>query len=459
MAKRVRPVVGVQRRYAWRLYPTPEQVEAMHEQTRMCATLWNALLEMCERRMGGGVQRRGRVVSFHCGECASLSASSSGKIVLCDDHRLPSEFDMGYWISEMLAECPEWRALSTWTPRRVAGNLFAAFKAFFKRAKAGAGAASGYPRYKSTRHADAIPHRCLSGCAIRKSDRHEQSWTVKLKGVPGEIWARGRVPSTPHEWMDADVRFVAGRWEISAAMSLDERRRSCGSLVPTTVRFDLIDGLASVNGAMDTPDDLIRAKALDDQRARMQSAFDVRWPRGKRLSDEEWQEKCEERAEISRLAARVARVRNNALHLWSKRLAERASVLTIYKPRVKENTATPRGDANEWGAAVKTVSALNRSALSFAPAMAAQMLEYKAREIGIPVQVIEDDKPGVAIGGKLVAAGKAVRKAKRATTERNHNERNQQRVGRTGRGDRGSDRPGQGSHGSQSRPEAGQAGV
>lgn len=454
--KRTRPVVGVQRRYAWRMYPTAEQAAAFIAQARMCAELWNALLEMCERRMARSVQRHKRSVSFHCDECARLS--STGKIVLCEAHKMPSEFDMGYWISETLAECPEWRTLSTWTPRRVATSLSAAFKAFFKRAKAGAGASSGYPRYKPTRHADAIPHRCVSGCAIRKSNRHPQSWTVRLKGVPGEIWARGRVPGDPHEWMDADVRFVAGRWEISVAMSLDERRITHGPTRPVTVRFNLLDGFAMVNNDPQTPEGLIHAMGLDDRRASMQAAFDMRWPRGKRLTDQEWQERCEELAEITRLAARVARVRRNALHVWSKRVVERASMLTIYKPPVRESTATPRGNAQEWGASVETVSALNRRALSYAPAMAAQMLEYKAKEIGIPVQVIEDAAPEIAVGEKLVAAGKAVRKAKRAIME-NDNERHQQRTGRAGRGYRGGDGPGERSHGPQGRPQAGQVGV
>jgi putative transposase len=411
MAKRERPVIGVQRRYAWRLYPTPEQAEAMSEHARMCAQLWNALLEMCERRMGGGVQRRGKSVSFHCAECASLSAD--GKIVLCDEHNLPSDIAMGYWISAMRAECPEWSALSTWTPRRVATSLFKAFKAFFKRAKAGAGAASGYPRFKAVGRADAIPHRCVSGCSVRKSSRHEQSWNVHLQGVPDTTWARGRLPKTVNEWMDADISYRAGRWEISVAVAIDERRSSHGHPQPITVRFDLIDGLASVNGVLDTPDELIRVKLLDDRRASMQAEFDTRWPRGKRWSDEEWAERCEDKAEIGRLAARIARVRNNALHVWSARLVCGASVLTIYKPAVKEATATPRGDAQEWGAAVKTVSAINRSALSFAPAMAVQMLEYKAKEIGIPVQVVEDAKPEIAVGHDLSAVTKAVRKARR----------------------------------------------
>ena len=460
MAKRTRPIIGVQRRYSWALYPAADQEAALARQARMCAALWNALLEMCERRMRGGVQRRGRSVSFHCAACAGLSAN--GKVILCERHDLPSDDDMGYWISDMRAECPEWRALSTWTPRRIAKFLFSAFKAFFKRAKAGAGAASGYPRYKSTRHADAIPHRCASGCAIRKSDRHEQSWTVRLRGVPGEIWARGRVPGDPHEWMDADVRCISGKWEISVAVDIDKRRRSCADapLLPVTVRFDLIDGFATVNNELQTPEGLIHAMDLDDRRVRMQATFDLRWPRGKRWSDDEWRERCEEKAEIGRLASRVARVRSNALHCWSKRVAECASVMTIYKPRLKDYTASPRGNEREWGAAVETVSTLNRRALSYAPAMAAQMLAYKAKEIlgDDKVQVIEDVNPGIAVGEKLVAAGKAVRKMKRAIDERNDSD-HQQRTGRTGRGHRRGDGLGQRSHGPQGRSQAGQAGV
>ena len=39
MAKRKRPVDGMQRRYEWRLYPTPEQMAALREQAAMCADL------------------------------------------------------------------------------------------------------------------------------------------------------------------------------------------------------------------------------------------------------------------------------------------------------------------------------------------------------------------------------------------------------------------------------------
>ena len=99
--------------------------------------------------------------------------------------------------------------------------------------------------------------------------------------------------------------------------------------------------------------------------------------------------------------------------MWSKQIVERASILTIYKPRVKENTKTPRGGSKEWGAAIECVSTLNRSTLSYAPAMAAAMLEYKAKELGIRCDIVEDMAPGIAVGKAIVAAGKTARRIAR----------------------------------------------
>src|SRR5262249_23268463 len=72
----------------------------------------------------------------------------------------------------------------------------------------------------------------------------------------------------------------------------------------------------------------------------------------------------------------------------------------------------------EWGANIKVVSQINRRALSYAAGKAVQMLVYKASEAGIPCDVITDDAPDLAIGGKLVAAGKTLRELKRALKEK-----------------------------------------
>ena len=406
MAKRTRPVDGVNRRYAWKLYPTPEQDLALRQQAAMCADLWNALLRMCEdiyergNRHGGWVFTRSGPRVPEAGEEPNRTG-------------LPSEYDMGYWITAMLDECPEWRALSTWTPRRVATSLSMAYKAFFRRAREGAGASSGYPKYKSRRRHLSIPHRCDSGCAMNKSARHDRSYELRLKGVDGSIWARGMLPAKVSEYLDVDVMFRDGHWEASIAVAI-ERRRVSHQADDIVVRFDLLDCLAQVNGVAETPDEIVRAQILQDHLDALKSETSVKWPRGgRRYSDEEWTERCEDMAEIGRLSSYIARVRKDALHVWTTRIVARARSLTIIKPAIRLLTKSPRGDKRDWGAEVEIVSDINRNTLSYAPALAVQMLEYKAKEAGITCEVITDEAPKIEVGNQMVVAAKAARRIKR----------------------------------------------
>src|SRR5690606_18999549 len=75
-------------------------------------------------------------------------------------------------IKYLRRECPEWQELNADTPAQVIFKLDEAFKAFFKRAKSGAGAASGYPRYKRTKDGDSIPFR-VNGKGWRLYDASE----------------------------------------------------------------------------------------------------------------------------------------------------------------------------------------------------------------------------------------------------------------------------------------------
>jgi transposase len=448
--KRTRPLNGVTRRYSWRLYPTVEQEAELRQHAVMCGELWNALLETCEllysvrvwvfQKDAGGpllfneagnlhalklsdvlLRRRfWRPLSVH--EVLRSRSSQINPDKLDIRTYQPSEFDMGYWVSGLLSDCPEWRALSTWTPRRVVTSLKAAYLAFFRNP------AGGRPRYKNVRKHLSVPHRCISGCRIRKSDRHERSWEIRLKGITGSIWARGMLPKPDivHEWLDADIMYRDGHWEASIATDIESRRHSGGNQ-NLEIRFGVIGGLASINGELDTPQydaaNLSFAHDLEIVLDRKKSEFDLRWPRGKRCdSVEEAQERRDEREEISRLSGRVARIRRNALHVWTSRIIRRAESISIICPAISEHVETPRGDASNWGANVETVSHLNRKTLSFAPAMARAMLEYKAKEAGIKCIVIEDEASDLTVGRKLVAAGKSLRKAKRAI-RRKYNER------------------------------------
>lgn len=466
MAKRTRPIDGVQRRYMWRLYPDKHQAAQLHEQAAMCADLWNALLAMIETRYARALTRDGRHISFHCADCARLSgstvdplqcavklppqyvveqmvepvalsieraieehgrarASSGPRVRLCPAHKLPSEFDLGNWISEpghrapspeghLLRDCPEWRALSTWTPRRVATNLIGAFAAFFRRVKAG-DPRPGYPRYKSRLRDLAIPHRSVSGCRIWRGNaawhtyHHHNNWSVQLKGVDGPIRAYLHYDGDVTEWMDVDILCRNGRWEASAAVAVRPWRRGGNEAI--TVRFDLIDGLASVNGVMDTPQELLDAQLLQEQYDEQQSEHDRRWPRGRLLLADDARARQEDRDRLARLAAKIARKRKNALHVWSAAIIRRTSALTILRPpNLKENSESVRGRKRDYGAyAVDAATEINRVALGYAPAAAVAMLEYKAREAGVPCVVIDDAEAPFLERVNLIAAAERER--------------------------------------------------
>jgi hypothetical protein len=243
---------------------------------------------------------------------------------------------------------------------------------------------------------------------LKKSPRHERSWTLRLKGVSGEIWARGALPADVSEWMDVDIIHRDGRWEASAAVAIKSRRG--GGNQALTIRFDLLDGFAEIDGTLETPDALVRAQALNDRLDVMKSEAAIKWPRGRRYPEQEWAERCEAVAEIGRMSSYVARIRRDALHVWTARVVSRAGMLTVVKPAVKQLTKSPRGNEHTWGAEVEIVSSVNRNTLSYAPAMAVQMLEYKAKEAGIRCDIVIDDVPKIAVGSLMAAAAKTTRR-------------------------------------------------
>jgi transposase len=399
----------------FKLYPTPDQDKILREQAAMCADLWNALLEMCETRFRHGVQGR----SFHCAACAALFDGC--KVKLCEAHKLPSEFDMGYWITDMLAQCPEWRALSTWTPRRVANSLSTAWQGFFRRLRTGGGDAPGYPRYKSRRRHFSIPHRAVSGCTLAKSPRHQKSWCVKLKGIPDTLWARGRFPGEVVKHTNVDIKFDGIDWCASVACVLDfSDPRHRGGSDSVDVKFDLIDGFATVNEQLETPDGLAAAARIEEYAQERRSEFDTKWPRGKRLTAAELVERQNDASDITRLRRKAARIRKNALHVWSSQTVGRAATLTVHDPAIKKHLKTPHGDRTNWGAATKEVSALNRAVTNYSAGAAVAMLTYKAEEAGIKFSKQDDPTPTIAIGAAMVGAGKTLRRITRKIHKGDH---------------------------------------
>jgi putative transposase len=517
------------RRYTFKLYPNKAQDAALREHARMCAELWNALLEMRETHYRRTKQRGDKKTSL-------------------------TAFDQGKDLTALRSALPEWAAQPRGTQERVAEMIDLAFKAFFRRAKEGAGASSGYPRFKRVRDrhgaivADSVHMRepaksswsfapssaigrCPPGSKASFSDEAESesppkskgyqqataeypriggdgrhanydhvsdvtaeypriggdgrvyvpaenvaataedpriggdgrsqtissSWRLKMRGVPGQIKARGEFPLAPTSHKTADIRFERGSWWFSICVEMPARRHKGKQSLK--VEFDLIDSFATVksadgqcvpglsdpfsngrksefpivNKAQQTgpcgePENAGEAQASAPATMTPRScgepenageaqgavaAFDAlqreRDKRFKKFSNR-WRKYTKR---IAAIKAKDARRRHYQLHVWSTDIARRASELEIIAPP-KQALQSGRGSEARPGAEVKAIALLNRHVLNMAPASAIQMLEYKLAETGAPCEMVRRDKHEITVGGVLRAASVAVRKVNRA---------------------------------------------
>jgi hypothetical protein len=274
-----------------------------------------------------------------------------------------------------------------------------------------------------------------SGCRLEpvSERKRTQNWQLTLKGVSGSIHARGRFPlgantrlaGTRREltfssrtdnvvaFKNADVLWRDNKWWFSICVEMPPRRER--GTEKLTVELDGLDCLARVAGEPETPEGLLRAHDLTEIIDELKSERDQRWPR-RSPRDPDW---VEANQEISSLSARSARIRRDALHVWSTRLVSRAKDLTVITPRVSDHVVSPHGDEKQWGAATDTVSKINRNVLSMAPAAAVAMLTYKAEEAGIRCDIVEDEAPAIAIGSVLVDTGRKLRNAARKIRKAN----------------------------------------
>lgn len=368
------------RRYTFKIYPTPEQETVLLEQCSMVATLWNAMLSCQEARYARVKGQKGVTHKE-------------------DEKSFYSEYDLGYEITALRKADPEWKTLSTWTARRTAVALVKAFEAFFRRAKQGAGKSSGYPRYKSFFRGDHnwLPHRFASGCKIEQVNK--RTWDLTLKGVEGEILCKGKFPEDPTKYTDADIRYKSGTWWFSVGVAMESRRELIGN-EDVLVNLDCLDYFANVNGKKLYRFDVGLNPEYSDRIETIQKAMSSL----SRQSDDYKALKVQK----ARLQSKEARKRNNALHVWTTHLVESAKKITLVAPeKIKDSTESGRGDEKNWGAAVDLKAEINRNILEQAPATVIQMLEYKCAEAGVEFEKLTHD--ALTVGNQIVDIRKAAR--------------------------------------------------
>jgi putative transposase len=434
------------RRYTFKMYPNRAQSDALDATRRAHCRLYNAALQ--ERI--DAYRLAGRTLTFF-DQCKSL------KYIRADD--------------------PAYAAMSAGSLAETLRRVSNAFDAFFRRAKQGRGAASGFPRYQRSADYPSIPYREAGHGWHLDADARR----ARFKGIPGSIRLRGRFPLAPQAIRNCDLVLRAGVWWFSVVVEMTPRLRRDDEQ-HCEIAFDLVDSFADVTfadggyaagseGAVSAAsDDRIsphrqeqsdaggmhpqRVRSLNERREAvgLPTVPLVRSPdeRGEAvgITPSEARERearsPDERGEavgisrcrrgsarqrrlkrlLARKQARAARQRRGALHRWTTAIARRTASLTITAPAsLPEITASGRGDARRWGAAVRIKAEFNRHVLDQTPGLAIAMLAYKLAERGGAVAILDDAAPKAAIGNSVVTATKENRKLKRTIAHASRSDR------------------------------------
>jgi putative transposase len=325
--------------YKYRLNPEARQHRALERILEQQRQLYNAALEEridCYRKTGKGL----------------------------------SDADQSRSLTQIRADDPAFAAVQRRIQRETLRRLDRAYKAFFRRAKAGAGAASGFPRFKGRDHFDGFGFDAFQ--QVRFDGR-----ALRFSGMPGALRVHldrplPQVPDPETGELRHDIRNIwfkreAGRWY-------------CGLQVVVPVRADRtglgkapvgVDWGTSVLAALSTGETIPNPRpgeALAADLARAQRAV-YRKKKGSRR-------RLKARRHLQAVHRRIANRRRNHLNKVSARLVRHFGVVAVEDLNVQGlmDAAQPGESLPEF---VKRRR--NREALDAAPYLLRRMLSYKAR--------------------------------------------------------------------------------
>jgi len=456
------------RRYTFKLYPSKAQAADLERLRRMHGQLYNALLQQ-------RIEAYRRCVDPLTGKGKSLSA-----------------YDQQKECTALRRADPDWRLVNADSMGLTCDRLDLAFKAFFRRALAGAGASSGFPKFqRGEDYAGWTMRKHCSGWKVEPG-ADLRNGRIRCQGVAGWLRMRGAFPARPLDFRTADFMLRDGAWCVSIACRMPGRRapgegaaRITLDLISEFARLETLADGGPAAGPMASPEAEgpnhpavpegctgspaaspqtggeqgllavcrpVRKPAASPQTAGDQGLLAVCRPARKpaaspqtggdqgtvvsiamiaalqrrraalRLARTGKPLSRRERAlkrRIARLHGRAARRRREALHEWTTAVTRRFAAVELIAPRdIKAATRSGAGSRRDPGAEVRFKAMLNRRILSFAPAEAIAMLDYKLAESGGRFTLTETDGHPAHAGNTVVAVAKLARKAKRKIDEK-----------------------------------------
>jgi putative transposase len=329
------------RKVQYRLYPTSAQLAKIERATELHRCLYNAALE---ERIDAYRKARKSISLYE--QQASLT------VIRNDD--------------------PEYRAL----PRKAAlvtlERLDLAFKAFFRRVKAGE--APGFPRFKSRDRFKGFGFRVHGDGARFIHGAEGKNGKLYILGIPGLIAARGR-PRELGEVRTLEVSRNAGKWFLTISVECAPER-STGEPV---FAFDwgtnrLLSGVDS-----DGEITLVENDRIGRRASRKIKVMARKLARQKRGSARRQKTKIR----LACMNAALANQRKNRNHQLSARIVGGCSVLAFEQLSIANMTRSAKGTPDNHGKNVRQKAGLNREVLDTAPAQLMKMLRYKAEDAGI----------------------------------------------------------------------------
>ena len=268
--------------------------------------------------------------------------------------------------AKSLTECrkalPDMAALPVNIQRGTLKRLDHAYKAFFRRVKAGP--AAGFPRFKGRRRFDSMT--IVSGVKV-EGDRLR---------IPAFGWLRirrrGGNPYSDSKPVSTVLKREAGKWYAVVCYAVETAQREDDG---TVIGVDMNAGqVAASDGRLFHAPDVGRLEARAKRLAR-------KLARQKRASGR----RERTRARLAKTRRRIAGRQRDWRHRTSRALADSAWTVAVEDLRTRAMTASARGTAEEPGSQVRQKAGLNRVILDTGWAQLRAMLEYKAgRTVAVP---------------------------------------------------------------------------
>ncbi len=319
--------------YRYRLYPTPEQAEALTEQMRQCRWVRNQARGLRERTW----RAEKRSVSY-------------GVLSRC--------------LTVARAELPWLAAGSQDAQQQAVRELCAAYGRAFKARRNGT--ACGLPGFRSVKRSDWRTVRYT-----RNAYRIDENGALEVTGVPGGIevrWSRG-LPSLPKSV--TITQDASGRWHASFAVEIAETR------LPRTQRTVGID--LGVKCAYATSDGRIEPNPRHLRRRERALKHSQRSLARKQRGSAN---RAKAKLRVARRHAQVADARRDWQHRHTTALVREHDLVCVETLAVKNLTASAKGTVERPGRRVRQKAGLNRAILDVGWGAIVAQLDYKATLYG-----------------------------------------------------------------------------